>query len=39
MTDSMPRSAGRRWLRKVTPAGIAVLLAAGVTAGLQPELP
>jgi hypothetical protein len=33
MTDSMPRSAGHRWLRKAIPAGIAVLVAAGVTAG------
>jgi predicted dienelactone hydrolase len=33
MTDSMPRSNGHRWLPKAIPAGIAVLLAAGVTAG------
>jgi predicted dienelactone hydrolase len=33
MTDSMSGSNGRRWLRKAIPAGIAVLLAAGVTAG------
>jgi hypothetical protein len=33
MTDSMPGSNGRRWLRKAIPAGIAVLFAAGVTAG------
>jgi predicted dienelactone hydrolase len=33
MTDSMPGSNGHRWLRKAIPAGIAVLFAAGVTAG------
>lgn len=33
MTDAMPRSAGHRWLRKAMPAGITMLLAAGVTAG------
>jgi hypothetical protein len=33
MTDSMPGSIGRRWLRKAIPGGIAVLFAAGVTAG------
>ena len=33
MTDSMSGSNRRRWLRKAIPAGIAVLLAAGVTAG------
>ena len=32
MTDSIPKSNGHRWLRKPIPAGIAVLLAAGVTA-------
>jgi hypothetical protein len=29
----MSRSNGHRWLRKAIPAGIAVLFAAGVTAG------
>jgi hypothetical protein len=33
MTDSISRSNGHRWLRTAMPAGIAVLLAAGVTAG------
>ena len=33
MTDSMPGPNGRRWLRKAIPVGIAVLFAAGVTAG------
>jgi predicted dienelactone hydrolase len=33
MTDSMSGSNGHRWLRNAIPAGIAVLLAAGVTAG------
>jgi predicted dienelactone hydrolase len=33
MTDSMPGPNGRRWLRKAIPVGVAVLLAAGVTAG------
>src|SRR5580698_10510689 len=33
MTNSMPGPNGRRWSRKAIPAGIAVLFAAGVTAG------
>jgi predicted dienelactone hydrolase len=33
MTDSMSGWNGDRWLRKAIPAGIAVLLAGGVTAG------
>ena len=33
MTDSMSGPNGRRWLRKAIPVGIAVLFAAGVTAG------
>jgi predicted dienelactone hydrolase len=33
MTDSMSVSNGHPWLRKAVPAGIAALLAAGVTAG------
>jgi len=33
MTDSMSGSNGHRWLIKAIPAGIAVLLAAGVAAG------
>jgi len=33
MTDSISRSNGHRWLRTAMPAGIAVLLAVGVTAG------
>ena len=33
MTDSMPGPNGHRWLRKAVPVGIAVLFAAGVTAG------
>lgn len=33
MTDSTSGSHGRRWLRRAIPVGIAVLFAAGVTAG------
>jgi predicted dienelactone hydrolase len=33
MTDSMPGWKGRRWLGKAIPVGVAVLFAAGVTAG------
>ena len=33
MTDSMSGSTGHRWLRRAIPAGVAALLAAGVTAG------
>jgi predicted dienelactone hydrolase len=33
MTESMPGSNGHRWLRRAIPAGITVLVAAGVTAG------
>jgi predicted dienelactone hydrolase len=33
MTDSMSGPNGRRWLRKAIPAGVAALLAVGVTAG------
>jgi predicted dienelactone hydrolase len=33
MADSMSGSNGRRWLRKAIPAGVAALLAVGVTAG------
>jgi predicted dienelactone hydrolase len=33
MSDSMSGSNGHRWLRKAIPAGVAALLAVGVTAG------